>query len=84
MLEGDAGAKQSSTATGRHLLLALLALQKEIINEGQLVAAFRAWTLDKSKGLADHLQARGDLTEPKRALLEALADLPLEALGSEV
>ena len=46
----------------RHLLFGLLALQNGIINQGQLLAAFQAWTLDKSKSLADHLEARGDLT----------------------
>ncbi len=57
----------------RHLLFGLLALQNGIINQGQLVAAFQAWTLDKSKGLADHLEFRGDLTGARRAVLEALA-----------
>jgi hypothetical protein len=48
----------------------LLALQNGLIHQGQLLAAFQAWTLDKSKSLADHLEARGDLTGAKRALLE--------------
>ena len=52
------------TAADRHLLFGLLALQNGIINQGQLVAAFQAWTLDKSRSLADHLQARGDLSGP--------------------
>ena len=50
-------------AADRHLLFGLLALQTGIINQGQLVAAFQAWTLDKGRSLADHLQARGDLTD---------------------
>ena len=33
----------------RHLLFGLLALQNGIINQGQLVAAFQAWTLDKAR-----------------------------------
>ena len=68
----------------RHLLFGLLALQNGIINQGQLVAAFQAWTLDKSRSLADHLEARGDLTAAKRALLEALAEVHLEAHGGDV
>jgi len=48
------------------------------------VAAFQAWTLDKSKSLADHLEARGDLTGAKRALLEGLAEVHLEAYGGDV
>ena len=39
-------------------------VQNGIINQGQLVHAFQAWTLDKAKSLADHLEARGDLTAP--------------------
>jgi eukaryotic-like serine/threonine-protein kinase len=73
-----------AAAADRHLLFGLLALQTGIINQGQLLAAFQAWTLDKSKSLADHLEARGDLTGAKRALLEALADVHLEAHGGDV
>src|SRR5262245_4857585 len=68
----------------RHLLFGLLALQNGLINQGQLLAAFQAWALDKSKSLADHLEARGDLTTAKRALLEALAEIHLEAHGGDV
>ena len=68
----------------RHLLFGLLALQNGLIDQGQLVAAFQAWTLDKSRSLADHLEARGDLTTSRRALLEALADVHLEAHDGDV
>ena len=68
----------------RHLLFGLLALQNGIINQGQLVAAFQAWTLDKSRSLADHLEARGDLNPARRALLEGLAAVHLEAHGGDV
>ena len=71
-------------AADRQLLFGLLALQNGIINQGQLVAAFQAWTLDKSKSLADHLEARGELTGAKRALLEGLADVHLDAHGGDV
>ncbi len=71
-------------ATDHHLLFGLLALQNGIINQVQLVAAFQAWTLDKSRSLADHLEARGDLTSAKRGLLDALAKVHLEAHGGEV
>jgi hypothetical protein len=57
----------------RHLLFGLLALQNGIINQGQLVAAFQAWTLDKSTSLADHLEARGDLPAARRTV-SRLAD----------
>jgi eukaryotic-like serine/threonine-protein kinase len=73
-----------AAAADRHLLFGLLALQTGIINQGQLVAAFQAWTLDKARGLADHLEARGDLTRAKRAALEALAAVHLETHGGNV
>ncbi len=56
-----------TAAADRHLLFGLLALQNGLIDQGQLVLAFQAWTLDKSKGLADHLEARGDLDADDRA-----------------
>ena len=43
------------------LLFGLLALQNGLIDQGQLVAAFQAWTRDKGRPLADHLVDRGDL-----------------------
>jgi serine/threonine-protein kinase len=73
-----------TAAADRHLLFALLALQNGIINQGQLLAAFQAWTLDKAKSLADHLEARGDLTGARRAVLEALAGVHLDAHGGDV
>ena len=51
-----------TAAADRHLLFGLLALQNGLIDQGQLMLAFQAWTRDKSKSLADHLEARGDLT----------------------
>ena len=73
-----------TAAADRHLLFGLLALQNGIISQVQLVAAFQAWTLDRSRSLADHLEARGDLTGAKRALLEALAAVHLDAHGGDV
>ena len=72
------------TAADRHLLFGLLALQNGLINQVQLVAAFQAWTLDKAKNLADHLEARGDLTGARRVLLDALVDVHLEAHGGDL
>ena len=73
-----------SAVADRHLLFGLLALQNGIISQVQLVAAFQAWTLDKSRSLADHLAARGDLTGPRRALLEGLVEVHLETHGGDV
>jgi serine/threonine-protein kinase len=73
-----------TAAADRHLLFGLLALQNGLIDQGALVAAFQAWTRDKSKSLADHLEDRGDLTGPKRAALEALAAVYIETHGGDV
>src|SRR5689334_9894166 len=73
-----------TAAADRHLLFGLLALQNGLIDQVQLVAAFQAWTRDKSRSLAEHLEARGDLTGARRTLLEMLADVHLEAHGGDV
>ncbi len=73
-----------TAAADRHLLFGLLALQNGLIDQGQLMLAFQAWTRDKSQSLADHLEARGDLTGAKRAVLEALAEVHLETHGGDV
>ena len=73
-----------TAAADRHLLFGLLALQNGLIDQGQLMVAFQAWTRDKSRSLADHLEARGDLTGPKRAVLEALAVVHVETHGGDV
>jgi eukaryotic-like serine/threonine-protein kinase len=73
-----------TTVADRHLLFGLLALQTGLINQGQLVAAFQAWTLDKSRTLAEHLESRGDLSGAKRTLLEALAEVHVEAHSGDV
>jgi serine/threonine-protein kinase len=70
-----------TAAADRHLLFGLLALQTGIIDQGQLVAAFQAWTLDKMRSLADILVARGDLNAVQRGLLEGLADQHLQKHG---
>ncbi len=73
-----------TAAADRHLLFGLLALQNGLIDQGQLMLAFQAWTRDKSQSLADHLEARGDLTGAKRAALEVLASAHLETHGGDV
>ena len=73
-----------AASADRHLLFGLLALQNGIVSQSQLLYAFQAWTLDKSKSLADHLEVRGDLTGPKRAALEVLASAHLETHDGDV
>jgi eukaryotic-like serine/threonine-protein kinase len=71
-------------AADRHFLFGLLALQTGLIQQAQLVAAFHAWTCDRSRSLADHLIALGHLNAAQRAVVEALAALQLEAHGGDV
>ncbi len=61
-----------STDASHDLLFGLLALQNGLIDQGQLVAAFQAWTCEKGRPLAAHLAARGDLDDDDRAAVEAL------------
>jgi serine/threonine-protein kinase len=67
----------------RDLLFGLLALQNGLINQGQLVAAFQAWTLDKARALADHLVGRGDLDADQCAGVEAMVGLHLKKHGGD-
>jgi serine/threonine protein kinase len=57
------------------LLFGLLALQNGLIEQGQLVAAFQAWTRDKLLPLDEHLVNRGDLDAEQRAGVEAMVAL---------
>ena len=72
-----------ATAT-RDLLFGLLALQNGLIDQVQLVAAFQAWTREKSRRLADHLVVRGDLDAADRGAVEALVERHLRKHGGEV
>ncbi|MFO0961127.1 MAG: serine/threonine-protein kinase [Isosphaeraceae bacterium] len=65
------------------LLFGLLALQNGLIDQGQLVAAFQAWTLDRGRSLATHLIDRGDLDTEQASLLEALVALHLKKHGGD-
>jgi serine/threonine-protein kinase len=71
----------SAFAADRHLLFGLLALQNGLIDQVQLVAAFQAWTRDKARPLAEHLDARGDLDAEQRAGVEAMVGLHLKKHG---
>jgi serine/threonine-protein kinase len=67
-----------------NLLFGLLALQNGLIDQDQLVAAFRGWTRDRSRPLADYLAARGDLDPEQRAGVEAMVRLHLKKHGGDV
>src|ERR1700722_14337972 len=67
--------------TERNLLFGLLALQNGLIDQGALFAAFAAWTRNKGRPLADHLIALGHLDAPRRAAVEAIAGVHVQAVG---
>jgi serine/threonine-protein kinase len=68
----------------RNLLFGLLALQNGLIDQVQLLAAFQAWTLDRSRCLPDHLAACGDLDDEDRVAIEALAARHIKKHGGEL
>jgi len=65
------------------LLFGLLALQNGLIDQGALVAAFQAWTRDRSRPLADHLEARNELDPEDRRAVEALVARHLKKHGGD-
>ena len=74
----------SKSTSDYDLLFGLLALQNGLINQVQLGTAFQAWTLDRSRPLAEHLVSRGELDVQQQALLEALVSLHLKKHGGNV
>src|SRR3954470_911912 len=73
-----------AVAADRDLLFGLLALQNGLIDQGQLVAAFQAWTRDKARPLAEHFIIRGDLDAEQRIGVEAMVALHLKKHGNDV
>jgi eukaryotic-like serine/threonine-protein kinase len=71
----------SKSTSDHEILFGLLALQNGLINQVQLVVAFQAWTLDKSRPLAEHLVGCGDLQEEDRMAVEALVARHLRRHG---
>jgi eukaryotic-like serine/threonine-protein kinase len=69
--------------TERNLLFGLLALQNGLIDQGALFAAFAAWTRNKGRSLADHLIDLGHVDAPRRAIVDAIAGLHVQALGGD-
>jgi hypothetical protein len=68
----------AAIAAESNLLFGLLALQNGLIDQDQLVAAFRGWTRDRSRPLADYLVTCGDLDPEQRAGVEAMVGLHLK------
>jgi eukaryotic-like serine/threonine-protein kinase len=73
----------AAIAADRDLLFGMIALQNGLIDQGQLVAAFHAWTRDKGRPLAEHLVARGDLDADQRAGVDAMVALHVKKHGGD-
>jgi serine/threonine protein kinase len=67
----------------RDLLFGLLALQNGLIDQARLVAAFQAWSLDKSRPMADVLLSQGALDPDDRGAIEALVARHLKKHGGD-
>ncbi|MBS0265958.1 MAG: protein kinase [Planctomycetes bacterium] len=65
------------------MLFGLLALQVGLIDQGALVAAFQAWTLNKEKPLAEILVSRGDLKAEDCSAVEALIAIHVQKHGGD-
>ncbi len=68
----------------RNLLFGLLALQNGMVDQSDLVAAFRGWVRDKNQSLAAYLIERGQLEEDCKSALDALVELYEKDLGQNV
>jgi serine/threonine-protein kinase len=73
----------AALAPDRSLLFGLFALQIGLIDQDQLVGAFRAWSRDPARTVADYLTDRGDLDPEQRAAVEALVALHLKKHGGD-
>src|SRR5262249_20909623 len=67
----------------RDLLFGLLALQVGLIDQGDLFAAFNAWSRTKERPLADVLVAQGSLEAQQRGLVDSLVAMHLKRHGGD-
>jgi serine/threonine-protein kinase len=70
-------------ATNRDLLVGMLALQNGLVEQDKLILAFRTWSRDKSRPIAEILAAQGAIDAGDRELLEALAAKQLKRHGGD-
>ncbi len=65
------------------LLFGVLALQNGLIDQGQLVGAFQAWTRDRDRRPAEYLVACGALDGDQRDAIEAMALFHLKKFAGD-
>jgi eukaryotic-like serine/threonine-protein kinase len=68
----------------RNLLFGLLALQNGMIDQSALVAAFHAWTRDKTRSIAEILLGQEAIDADDRALLEGLVAKHIKRHGDDL
>jgi serine/threonine protein kinase len=68
----------------RNLLFGLLALQNGLIDQDQLLDAFRSWIRDKDRPIADYLAEMGYLDGEQRDLMDRLVTLHLARSDGKV
>jgi WD40 repeat protein/tRNA A-37 threonylcarbamoyl transferase component Bud32 len=68
----------------RNLLFSLLALNNNFIEPSAIVAAFHAWTRDKSRPMGQIFVDQGAIDHARRDLLEVLVELHIEDHDSDV
>ena len=71
------------TDLSQDLLFGLLALHTGMIDQSRLVAAFQAWTLARSRSMADILVEQGALDSDAQGLLKALSRKHLQMHGGD-
>jgi serine/threonine-protein kinase len=69
--------------TDLNLVFGLLGLQNDLIDRDALVAAFQAWSCDKSRRLAEHRVERGALEAGERVAVDALVARYLRKHGGD-
>jgi hypothetical protein len=67
-----------------YLLFSLLALNNNFIEPSAIVAAFHAWTRDKSRPMGQIFVDQGAIDHARRDLLEMLVELHLQDHGGDV
>ena len=86
VIDAVLGVAQPSPRAGTDhtLLYAILALQNDLIDRDILLAAFKAWVVNKSRPLGQVLLDRGAVTAETHAMLEALARTFLQTHGGKL
>ena len=73
-----------SPSIDRNLLFGLVALQKRLVDRGELVDAMHEWAKDKNRSLGEVLQARKSLTGEETTVVEAAVALKLQDQSDDV